>query len=175
MNYEIVEFCYTKLYPKLAGNGYEQSLVQVPELMEEIIEQELLPVVDYKYISYKILGVHLPKSTKDQRNKFVAAMKRNITRSYAAILHQYHGQQIVYPGQKPLKNKRLTTVPIQIIGQGKPPINLLFKLRKQKRSGDWLIFDVLAEGISMLATKQAEITKRIRKLGLEQVTIELQG
>lgn len=171
--YTLVKVTGERLFDRLEQNS--DRTAQTSSWMERVVVEELMPVVDYKYISYKILGTHLPKSTKAQRKAFVAAMKANIIRSYASILQQYQGQEVIYPKQKPLKNKRLVAIPIELVAQGKPSIKLLFKLRKNKKSGNWLIFDVLAEGISMLATKQAEVSKRIRKYGLQQVTTELRG
>ena len=169
--YQVVEVTAKNLFSRLDEN--KDNLTKFPELMETIVQEELLPVIDHRYVAYKVLGKHLNKSTKAQRAKFIEAMKSNIARSYAAILKQYNGQELIYAKHKPIKNTKLVSVPMTIVEPSKPPIELVFRLRKNKKTGDWLIYDVLAEGISMLASKRAEVSGAIRKVGIDQVTIEL--
>ena len=44
-----------------------------------------------------------------------------------------------------------------------------FKLRKNKKTGEWKVFDVIAEGISMLDTKRSEFSALIQKKGIDEV------
>ncbi len=55
----------------------------------------------------------------------------------------------------------------------KPTIDLVFKMRQNKKTGQWKAFDMVVEGISLLSSKQAELGKRISKQGVEQVSTEL--
>lgn len=160
-----------KLFNRINDNQLE--LAEFPRLMNKIVEEELIPFIDYKYVAFKVLGKHLRKSTKAQRVKFVEVMRSNIIRSYATILRRYNGQRIIYQQPKTVKSVRIASIPIQIVEGNKPSITLNFKLRRQKNTGNWLIFDVLAEGVSMLSSKQAEISKRISQYGLEQVIQEI--
>lgn len=55
----------------------------------------------------------------------------------------------------------------------KPDINVTFKMRMNKKSGEWKVFDMTVEGISLLSSKKLEIEKRISKHGIDQVSLEL--
>lgn len=169
--YSVIKTSGEKLFARITEN--QEELKKFPNLMDKIVEEELLPIVDYQYIAYKVLGKHLRKSTKLQRVNFVDAMKENIIRAYANILRNYRGQKIIYELPKSIANKRIVSVPVKIIETSKPEVELLFKFRRQKKTGSWLIFDVLVEGISMLGSKQSEVSNRITKFGLEQVTKEI--
>jgi phospholipid transport system substrate-binding protein len=57
-----------------------------------------------------------------------------------------------------------------VIDPGKPDINIEFKLRRGRDSENWLVFDMVAEGISLLDSKRAEFGNLIRKQGLSSVT-----
>jgi phospholipid transport system substrate-binding protein len=46
-------------------------------------------------------------------------------------------------------------------------------MRQNKKTQKWKAYDMIIEGISLLSTKQAEISKRIKKNGVDQVTLEL--
>jgi len=46
-------------------------------------------------------------------------------------------------------------------------------MRQNKKTGQWKAFDMVVEGISLLSSKKAELSKKIARQGVEQVTIEL--
>jgi phospholipid transport system substrate-binding protein len=43
-------------------------------------------------------------------------------------------------------------------------------VRKHKKTGDWKAYDMVAEGVSLLDSKQAELSSLIRQKGLAYVT-----
>jgi phospholipid transport system substrate-binding protein len=52
---------------------------------------------------------------------------------------------------------------------GRPNINLAFKLRKNKNTNEWRAYDMVAEGISLLSSKQSEFQSILRKDGIQKV------
>ena len=57
---QVIQQTGTKLFSRIAAS--QQELKKFPELMRDIVEEELMPAIDYKYASYKILGKHLKKN-----------------------------------------------------------------------------------------------------------------
>lgn len=169
--YNVLESIGNKLFGRIAAN--QQEIKKFPQLMQVIVEEELMPSIDYRYASYRILGKHLRKTSKDQRAKFVDSMRSNLARTYANALIQYNNQQVVFEPEKPINGKKIVAVKTQIIDVNKPTINVVFKMRQNKKTGQWKAFDMVVEGISLLSSKKAELSKRIAKQGVEQVTIEL--
>lgn len=169
--YVVLENVGNQLFTRIAAN--QQEIKKFPNLMGIIVEEELMPAIDYKYAAYRILGKHLQKTTKDQRSKFVVSMRSYLARTYAAALKQYKDQQVIFEPAKPLKNKRIVAIKTQIVEMNKPTIDVVFKMRKNKKTGQWKAYDMVVEGISLLSSKKAELSKRIAKQGVEQVSIEL--
>ena len=142
--------------------------------MREIVEEELMPSIDYKYAAFKILGKHLRKSSKEQRAKFVTAMRSYLVRTYAGALTQYHNQKVLFEPEVKLKPKaKSASVDVKIVDAGKPDIKITFQMRKDKKSQQWKAYDMIVEGISLVSSKQAEFNRKISELGLDQVTLEL--
>ena len=56
---------------------------------------------------------------------------------------------------------------------GAPNIAIDFKLRLDRKTEQWMAFDMVIEGISLINAKQAEITSRIRTSDIQTVTMEL--
>ncbi len=169
--YVVLENVGTKLFGRIAAN--QQEIKKFPALMQNIVEEELMPSIDYKYASYRILGKHLRKTTKEQRAKFVGSMRNYLARTYSTALMQYKNQQVIFEPEKSVEGKKIVAIKTQIVDINKPTIDVIFKMRRNKKTGEWKAFDMVVEGISLLSSKQAELSKRIAKQGVEQVSVEL--
>lgn len=169
--YVVLKEVGNNLFTRIAAN--QKEIKKFPLLMRDIVEEELMPSIDYRYASYKILGKHLKKTTKTQRAEFSEAMRRYLVRTYASALTKYNNQQVIFEADKPTKGKKIVSVKTQIVDLNAPTIDVIFKMRQNKKTGQWKAFDMVVEGISLLSSKQAELSKKIAKQGVEQVTLEL--
>lgn len=170
--YQVIEVTGNSLFAKIASN--QDALKKFPELMRDIVEEELMPSVDYQYAAFKILGKHLKKTTKEQRVKFITAMRAYLVRTYANALTQYTNQKVLFEPETMLKaNATSASVDVKIVDTGKPDINITFQMRKDTQSQQWRAYDMVVEGISLISSKQAEFNRKISDLGLDQLTIEL--
>jgi phospholipid transport system substrate-binding protein len=169
--YVVLESVGDKLFSRIAAN--QQEIKKFPALMEDIVEEELMPSIDYRYASYRILGKHLKNTTKEQRAQFVSSMRNYLSRTYATALMQYKNQEVIFEPEKSVEGKKIVSIKTQIVDLNKPTIDVVFKMRKNKKTGEWKVFDMVVEGISLLSSKKAELSKRIAKQGVEQVSVEL--
>jgi phospholipid transport system substrate-binding protein len=170
--YQVIEVTGNNLFTKIANN--QDALKKFPGLMRNIVEEELMPSVDYQYAAFKILGKHLRNTTKEQRVKFITAMRSYLVRTYANALTQYTNQKVLFePAAKINENSKSASVYVKIFDIGKPDINITFQMRKDKQSQEWKVYDMVVEGISLISSKQSELNRRISDIGLDQVTLEL--
>ncbi len=169
--YSVLESVGNRLFTRLAAN--QQEITKFPNLVNVIVEEELMPAIDYKYAAYRILGKHLQKTTQEQRAQFALSMRSYLVRTYASALKQYNNQKVIFETEKPTKNKRIVAVKTQIIEMNKPTIDVVFKMRKNKKTGQWKAFDLVVEGISLLSSKKAELGKKIANEDVEHVAKEL--
>ena len=147
-----------------------------PEELRLIVEEELMPYVNVRYAGYKVLGRYLKTSSKTERDLFIAAFSQYLTLSYAQVLLQYEDQKIEIVKPKPVSSSStITSIHLKIIDKSRPTINLIFKLRKNKKSGEWQGFDVVAEGVSLLTTKTSEWSPILRNEGINVLTERLQN
>lgn len=154
----------------------EQAQIQQdPERLKLIVEQELMPYVDEKYAALKLLGPNLKGAKREDVLVFIDAFRAYIIASYAQVLTQYTDQTIEFEPEGRVDDSRtITGVKLEIIDSPRPNIKLEFKLRKDKSSGEWSAFDMIAEGISMLSSKQSEWSGKLRQEGILAVAQELQ-
>ncbi len=170
--YQVIETTGNSLFARIANN--QDALEKFPELMRDIVEEELMPSVDYQYAAFKILGKHLRSTTAEQRAKFVTAMRSYLVRTYANALTQYSNQKVLFEPESNLSDStKAASVDIKIVDANKPDIKITFQMRKDKKSQEWRAYDMIVEGISLISSKQAEFNRKISDLGLDQVTLEL--
>ena len=144
-----------------------------PDHLKLIVSDELMPYIDYKYASYKVMGIHLKATTKDQRERFVKAFQGYLVSTYAQAFTEYTEQHVRFAPGKDFSGEKMVDVNVDLIEPGRPAIKLMFKVRRLK-DGSWKAFDLVAEGVSLLASKSSEISNLIRTKGIDSVILELE-
>ncbi|EDP57309.1 phospholipid-binding protein MlaC [Vibrio sp. AND4] len=153
----------------------QAQIKQDPNLLKSIVEEELMPYVNDRYAALKLLGPNLKGAKREDVGEFITAFRAYLVTSYAQVLTQYSDQKIEFgPAPKLAPSKRITSIKVDIIDAPRPNIKLEFKLRKDKKTGEWLAFDMVAEGISLLSSKQAEWKTKIRQEGILAVAKDLE-
>lgn len=153
----------------------EQTKIQQdPNYLKVIVEEELMPYINEQYAALKLLGPNLKGAKREDVGKFITAFRAYLVTNYAQVLTQYTDQEIEFGPEPMLEDeRRISSIKVDIIDTPRPNIKLEFKLRREK-SGDWAAFDMIAEGISLLSSKQSEWNGKIRKDGILAVAKELQ-
>lgn len=170
--HQVIESLGDSLFKRLSQE--QINLSSQPKLVREIIEQELMPHVDYRYAAFKILGKYIREISKQEREEFALAMRDYLTVVYVNALSQFKNQKITFqPEKKIKKGKKIAVVKALITEPGRPNVAIDFKLRLDTKTEQWMAFDMVIEGISLISAKQAEITSRIRTSDIQTVTMEI--
>lgn len=142
------------------------------EFLMQIVENDLLPHVDYRYATLKVLGVEVRNTNKEQRADFADAFKDYMVGTFTLLFKRYDParhtikvDQIRIPGQ----------VPARFVEEGKPDIKVIFYVRQNSKTGAWKVYDLAAEGISQVKTKHNEFKPLLRQHGIDFVTQQLRA
>ena len=166
--YEMIEQVSQITFKRFANESSE--IKNNPNILKTIVREELMPYINYKYSAFKVIGSQLKKTTNEERNAFVPVFREYLITSYAQVFTLYDNQEVqFFPGQD-LEGKTIVAVNTRVIMEGRDNIDIAFKVRKNRKTGDWKAFDMIAEGVSLLDSKQAELGSIIRQKGLPYVT-----
>lgn len=146
------------------------AIRQDPNLLKKIVREELMPYINYKYSAYKVIGSHLKKTTEAQRKAFVPVFRDYLVTSYAQVFTLYDNQPVEFYPAKSFKDKKIVAVGTRVIMPDRDPISISFKVRRNSKTQEWKAFDMVAEGVSLLDSKQKELAGLIRQKGLPYVT-----
>jgi phospholipid transport system substrate-binding protein len=140
---------------------------------QEIVRQELMPFVHIRYTGALILGPLFNTLDDKQQQRYFQALEAYLEQSYAKVLesYRYHSYQI--EPEKPFENRTIVTVRLNILQPGSTPLKIDFKWRKNSKDQQWQVYDLLVEGVSLIATKQQEWSTLLRQSGFDALIEQL--
>ena len=173
--YQMMKQVSEQAFARLKAEQDKDKVHQDPDYLKVIVEEELMPYVNEKYAALKLLGPNLKGAKREDVGIFIEAFRAYLVSSYAQVLTQYTNQEIEFGPEPNISPKKsITGVKVEIIDTPRPNIKLEFKLRKDKKSGEWKAFDMIAEGISLLSSKQSEWSGKLRQEGILAVAKDLE-
>lgn len=171
--YKLMDEAAAKTFNRLKSE--QPKIKQDPEYLRTIVREELLPYVQIKYAGALVLGTYYKGATPAQRDAYFAAFEDYLEQVYGQALAMYHGQTYQIAPEQPLDDKNIVAIRVTITdSNGRPPVRLDFQWRKNSKTGYWQAYDMIAEGVSMITTKQNEWGDILRKQGIDGLTKQLE-
>ena len=171
--YVLMQQASDKLFADIKSN--QATIKKDPNYLRTIVRNDLLPYVQVNYAGSLVLGSHFKSTTPEQREKFFKAFSDFIEQAYAQVLTAYTDQNIQIEPAKEVGDKNLVSIRVNIMQNGgQAPIKLDFKWRKNSKTGEWQAYDMVAEGVSMVVTKQNEWSSILRQQGIDALTAQIQ-
>jgi phospholipid transport system substrate-binding protein len=128
---------------------------------------------DVPVIARSALGVAAKSASKGQLSAFTKAFRGYISRKYGRRFREFAGGRIEVTGAKPLKSY------FEVISVAYLPGEAPFDLRwhVSDKSGKDLFFNLIIEGVNMLASERGEIGAMLdkRKGNIDQLIEDLQS
>ncbi|WNN50400.1 phospholipid-binding protein MlaC [Siccibacter colletis] len=172
--YALMNDAAKKTFDRLKNE--QPQIRQNPDYLREIVDQELLPYVQIKYAGALVLGRYYKDATPAQREAYFAAFREYLKQAYGQALALYHGQSYQIAPEQPLGDANIIPIRVTIVDpNGRPPVRLDFQWRKNSQSGHWQAYDMIAEGVSMITTKQNEWSDLLRTKGIDGLTAQLKS
>ena len=168
--YVLMQQTADKLFGDIKAN--QSKIKSDPNYLRTIVRNDLMPHVHVKYAGQLVLGKNLSSATDAQKEAFFNAFGQFIEQSYAQALTLYSNQKVEIENEKPVGDKSLVSIRVNVL-QGNQPVKLDFKWRKNSRTGEWQAYDMAAEGVSMVATKQNEWAGILRQKGIDALTAQV--
>lgn len=167
--YKLIEVVADTTFSRIKA---DQPIIQKDmEHLRVIVQEELVPYIDTRYAAATVVGRTVDiRENVQEFDAFVKAFEQYMIGSYAGALTYYKEQKVIIEPAKPLGKESIVTIRARVLDPGKPDIVIDFKLRRPRNADTWQVIDMIAEGISLLDSKRAELNNLIRQHGLTSVT-----
>ena len=151
----------------------EAVLKQDTSKLYALVNELIIPHFDFERASQLVLGKYWRTADEAQRNRFQTAFKELMVRTYANALFQYVDQHIEYKPSLTDAGGQRAVVRTEIIKQGETPIPVNYRMAL--KNGEWKVYDVFVDGISLVVTYRDSFASEIRQTGLDSLITHMQN
>ena len=165
---QVVQKTSDTLQASLQKPEYKQDFRKATALVEQVIE----PHVDFRHISMLVLGKFWKTATPDQQQRFEKEFRMLVVRTYTTAFTEYSDWKIRYlPVQEDAGGKKMV-VRTEVLQAGAQPVAVNYRMLLE--DGNWKVYDVLIEGVSLLQNYRTSFTEEVARTGsLDQLISRL--
>src|SRR5262245_17037830 len=174
--------------PALAGAPTDQLRSQVDRVIKTLEDPQLKQeakaldrrkavrsiadeIFDFGETAKRSLGRHWQARTPSEREEFVQLFSDLLERSYISKIELFNGERVTYVGETidgdtatvrtRLVTKQATEIPVEY--------------RMLKRGERWLVYDVIIEGVSLVANYRTQFNKIIQTSSYQDLVKKMKG
>jgi len=130
-----------------------------------LAEQKVLPHIDFTEATRLALGSWWKTATPEQRERLTAEFRGLLVRTYANAIGGYKGQTMRVLPLKLDAGADDVVVRNQFLRPGAPPLRIDYAM--YKTPAGWKIYDIVAEGVSLVLTYRTEFDQVVRNSGID--------
>lgn len=151
-----------------------------PKIADQLINDNLVPKINFPLMSRWVLGKNWKKATPEQRQMFIAEFQKLVVKFYSKALVEFLSQNnltddiITFTPFRGKLEGKYATVRSQVNPlNGAAPVKVNYDLYHSKKSGLWQVYDVSVEGISLVTTYRSSFKQIISQKGMDALLNEL--
>ena len=151
------------------------TLLQNKELDQTTRRKEMRKVIserfDFRAMSQRTLATNWKKASKEQQQEFVQLFAQLIENTYIGRIEAYTDEKVDFPGEK-VKKKKAVVETLILTATADIPIN--YKVY-QKTNGEWWVYDVIIEGISLISNYRSSYQEIVKKEGFDGLIAKMKS
>jgi len=141
------------------------------EKIYKLAEEKILPNFDFEKVARLVLGRAWRSASDKQKKEFIIEFRTLLLKTYAVALSKYKDQKIEFKPTRTSEESDIVIVKSEIIQSGAQPIKVNYAL--SKRTGKWLVFDIIIEGVSLVTNYRSQFSSEIRRNGMDTLIKKL--
>jgi phospholipid transport system substrate-binding protein len=149
----------------------EPARYQDDHALFSLVREVVFPRLDRERTAQWVLGANWRTATPAQREQFVGEFSDLLLRTYATALRQYDSEVLKFLPVQAQAGASRVTVRTQIIRPDGPKVSVDYLLTN--RSGEWKVYDVIIENVSLVVTYRSEYSAIIKRDGMDGLLKQL--
>jgi len=146
--------------------------LKAPEKAKEkrrLIREAVDERFDWEEFSRRALGRHWRKRTPEEKEEFIPLFAKLVERTYREKVEDYSGEKVTYLDERIKDDYGL--VKAKVLTNDNREIAVDYRLRFKR--GDWFVYDVTIEGVSLVNNYRVQFNDIIMKFGYEELVKRL--
>ena len=146
-----------------------------PGAFSDLIKSEVLPYMDFELMSQFVLARHWREASAQQKADFTAAFRDLLVRVYSRGWTNYAGtpveEAVKILSASPVDKYQRSDIRIQVRDKNGKQANVVFSVRH--KNGQWKIYDVSFENVSILSSYRNSFDTEINQGGLDKLIAKI--
>lgn len=139
----------------------------------KMADEKVLLHFDFRRMSQWVLGRFWREASPEQRERFTSEFRDLLVGTYSQALLNYNDQKIIYLPVQRKPNDTEVTVKTEVKQTGgQPNIPIHYSFYKNK-DGDWKVYDITIEGVSLVTNYRSVYATKIRENGMDALIAEI--
>jgi len=137
-----------------------------------LVQEKVVPHFDFRLMTRAALGRYWRRASEGQKARLVREFQELLVRTYATMLLGYSDEKIEYLPFRGKPGDRRVVVRTKVYtSDGAPPVPIDYRLAK--KDGEWKVYDVVVDGVSLVSNYRGTFAEEVRKGGIEGLIASL--
>lgn len=143
----------------------KQELVKDPRKLDALIDQKVMPNVNFRKMTQLVVGRPWREATTEQREQIIAEFRTLLVKTYSGALSQVGDQKLQVDRLRARPEDTDVIVNSRIVQNGAPPIDLAYRV--EKKDGKWLVYDLSVLGLWLVDSYKAQFGPVLNTSGID--------
>lgn len=149
-----------------------EELDKDPDALYAMVDKVVVPHFDFPLMSRLVLGRAWEEAAEAQQARFLSGFKTLLIKTYSNALLQYSNQTVSFDPAQPGKKPTRASVKSTIQSPGEKPVFMFYRMRN--KDGQWLVYDVVVDNISLITNYRGTYTAEVKRNGLDSLIQKLE-
>jgi len=136
-------------------------------LLRKVVDERF----DWREMSRRTLARHWKKRSDKEKRLFVDLFGKLLERTYMDRVGGYSGEKVLYEGEK--VDGKYGIVKVRIITKKETEIPVKYRVKKKK--GEWFIYDISVQGVSLINNYRKQFNSIIIKSSFNDLIKKLEA
>ncbi len=149
----------------------EMKKPQNEQKRRQALKKAIGAIFDYGEMAKRSLARHWNERSPAERKEFVQLFETLLENSYAGKIESYNNEKIVYG--KEIVEGEYAEVRSKVVTAKRDEYSLDYRL--MNKGGKWVVYDVVIEGVSLVANYRSQFNKIIQNQGYAELVRKLRA
>lgn len=143
----------------------KQELLADPKKLDALIDQKVMPNVNFRKMTQLVVGRPWREATPDQREQITKEFRTLLVKTYSGALAQVGDQTLQVDRLRARPEDTDVIVNSRVLQKGAPPVDLAYRV--EKKDGKWLIYDLSVLGLWLVDSYKAQFGTVLSNSGVD--------
>lgn len=130
-----------------------------------LVETKILPHFEFEHMTRLAMGKNWRAASAEQQAALMGEFRNMLVRTYAASLSSIADYDFDYKPFRASAGDTDVTVSVEATKSGAPAIPVDYRV--ERLNGQWKVYDILVDGVSLITVYRSSFNSEIRKSGID--------